>query len=367
MKRYKTYIFDLDDTLLETHSHVLKVIYPKLANHLGIEYLGFEIASKHWGEEFDVCLPKIFKGDFSLETAISKLIELHHEFPVPPTANALKVIDTIKKYKKAICIITSGHPDLVKIGIEKGLGKKMDFFDYVYITQNEVDKKPSSKILDKILNEIQGKKIFDLNKEDIVFIGDSLLDLETAKISEIDFFGVTTGVVDRQAFVNAGLNDTDICQNLLDIFSSLREHGIVALIVNSERNFLMVQEGRTNNQFYGAWSGPHGRCMPEDILEEESVVRETQEEVGLKVMPLRELGKQPADSKVKTVSFWLAKPLESLETVRINAPEEINGIKWVSIEEVLADKIKLYPGTKKFFMDTLLNLATPDFEKLIHG
>lgn len=122
----------------------------------------------------------------------------------------------------------------------------------------------------------------------------------------------------------------------------LSTRGIVALVRNPEGKFLLLEDSR--EQMRGCWAPPHGRCEVSDFTEEAGVVRETFEETGLQVRPLRALLTQPADTKVKTVSFWLVNVVGG--NLRID-PSESSNHGWFSVDEAL--RLRLYPGTRKFF------------------
>jgi ADP-ribose pyrophosphatase YjhB (NUDIX family) len=98
----------------------------------------------------------------------------------------------------------------------------------------------------------------------------------------------------------------------------------------------------------GYWAPPHGRCEDTDPSEEYGVMRETKEETNLNVTPVRTVLTQPADTKVKTVSFWLVK--HESGTVELN--EESSRSGWFNPEEAL--RLQLYPGTRLFF-EKLIN------------
>jgi len=123
--------------------------------------------------------------------------------------------------------------------------------------------------------------------------------------------------------------------------NSLSTHGIVAIIKNSEGKFLLLEDVR--KQMKGHWAPPHGRCEDSDINEENGVVREVKEETGLDVKPIRAVLTQPADTKVKTVSFWLVET----SGYEVQLDEESSRFGWYSPEE--ARQLLLYPGTKVFF------------------
>lgn len=121
----------------------------------------------------------------------------------------------------------------------------------------------------------------------------------------------------------------------------LSSHGIVALIRNQNNQFLLLEDSRP--EMHGHWAPPHGKCELTDASEEAGVVRETFEETGLQVKPVRKVLTQPADTKVKTVSFWLVDTLAG----EITLDDESSAYGWFTVDEALA--LTLYPGTKLFF------------------
>ena len=122
----------------------------------------------------------------------------------------------------------------------------------------------------------------------------------------------------------------------------LSSHGVVAVVVKDGK-YLLLNDVR--DLMYGKWAPPHGRCESTDTSEEDAVKRETIEETGLRIAPIRQLLTQPADTKVKTVSFWYCE-LEGETEVVLDATES-SEYKWCSVDEALA--LPLYPGTQIFF------------------
>lgn len=123
--------------------------------------------------------------------------------------------------------------------------------------------------------------------------------------------------------------------------NSLSTHGIVALVRNSAGKFLLLEDAR--EQMRGHWAPPHGRCEDSDITEENGVIREVKEETNLDVRPIKTVLTQPADTKVKTVSFWLVET----DDHEVRLDKESSQFGWYNLEEAL--KLLLYPGTKIFF------------------
>jgi len=118
-------------------------------------------------------------------------------------------------------------------------------------------------------------------------------------------------------------------------------HGVVALIIKDNK-ILFLKDSRDLMLDY--WAPPHGRCEETDKNEEETVRREVFEETSLQVNPQRKLWTTKADTKVKTVSFWLAEFVSGEVAIDKQESSEFN---WFSLDEIL--DLKLYPGTRDFF------------------
>ena len=121
----------------------------------------------------------------------------------------------------------------------------------------------------------------------------------------------------------------------------IKNHGIVAIVMKNKK-FLLLKDSR--NLMLNYWAPPHGRCNKNDTIEENSVIREAREETSLNVKPIKKIWTIAADTKVKTVSFWSTEIVDG----EINIDKrESSEYGWFTLGEAL--KLKLYPGTKKFF------------------
>ncbi len=124
-------------------------------------------------------------------------------------------------------------------------------------------------------------------------------------------------------------------------FPSLLSHGIAALIIKDDK-YLLLKDSR--KAMLGYWGPPHGVCEVIDQCEEDCIVREVSEETTLKIKPIKKLWTTTGDTKVKTVSFWIIEIISG--EIKINK-EESSDCGWFSLDEAM--KLKLYPGTKRFF------------------
>lgn len=63
----------------------------------------------------------------------------------------------------------------------------------------------------------------------------------------------------------------------------LTTHGIVALVRNSNGEFLLLEDAR--DLMKGKWAPPHGRCEASDASEADGVIREVKEETAWMCYP----------------------------------------------------------------------------------
>jgi phosphoglycolate phosphatase-like HAD superfamily hydrolase/ADP-ribose pyrophosphatase YjhB (NUDIX family) len=351
MKSFRSYIFDLDDTLLNTFQGVTRLHYPLLAQRLGLRYRGEEAVRKMWGASLADCLPQIFQGSFTPERALAELASIHEEHPLAPVEGAQEILRVLRRHDKLLSIVSAGSPPIVNTSIRCGLALDPQSLDCVYSTVLQRTAKPSPKILKAIIAKHRRVRGDPPAREEILYLGDALSDYLTAKNSGIAFAAVTTGVHTREDFLAAGLAKDWIFPSLKEAIVPPESHGVVSLIQNDAGEYLLVKEARQDNPYCGSWSGPHGRCVPEDILEEETVTRETLEECGIEVRPLRKVYERAADTRVDTVAFWETCAISDPSRAYIAHAKEVAAIRWASLREIRAGGLPLYPGTRDYFFN----------------
>ena len=287
MNSYSLYIFDLDDTLFPTYKNVIKYHYPKLADKLGVEYPGDDVVSRYWGKDLIKSLQGIFK--VVPNNVIDILLELHSEYKIEPFPNVRKILSTLKKHEKYVGIFTASFPDIMNYYINNYFVPKEKWFNFLLNTNAQHISKPSPHIVYLMMEKYRQVFKREIRLSEVVVIGDSLADYYTSKNAQVDFAAVLTGPTGRDEFIQAGLDQDHIYDSVQEALTPPDKHGIVAIIKNRQGEFLMVKETRPDSPYLNHWSGPHGRCIPDDIIEEETVVRETHEETGMLVRPLKKL------------------------------------------------------------------------------
>jgi phosphoglycolate phosphatase-like HAD superfamily hydrolase/8-oxo-dGTP pyrophosphatase MutT (NUDIX family) len=349
MRSYSLYLFDLDDTLIHTFETVSKLHYRELAQQLGVPYPGVDTIRKHWGGNLSDSVRAIFGEVIDVDQAQNILQDLHQRMPVPSVAGVFRILEVLRKHKKFVGLFSSAIPSLLDLGICSSLRRSPADFDFVFSTVEQGIKKPSPDIIFVLMEKYHQKFERELTQEQVVVIGDSLADLYTARNAGVDFVATLTGPESRQAFLDAGLNSNAIFENVQQALTPPEQHGVVAIIRDEEGRYLLIEEGRSGHPYKGHWSGPHGVCEPNDIIEEETLVREVAEECAIDVHPRCKLYTRQADTKINTVSFWETEPIHSQIPQVQTASREVSRVGWFAEDDILAGNIALYPGTKDFF------------------
>ncbi|MFE6524297.1 NUDIX domain-containing protein [Streptomyces sp. NPDC057794] len=123
---------------------------------------------------------------------------------------------------------------------------------------------------------------------------------------------------------------------------------IVAVLLRSER-LLAIRRGPGVAR-PGYWQPPSGKVEPGET-QEQAVVREAREEVGLTVVPEAKVWESETDDHRFRLHWWTARA-DTGEVVPV--PDEVAEARWVTPEEFLA-------------LDPVFEADRPFFERILPG
>ena len=109
---------------------------------------------------------------------------------------------------------------------------------------------------------------------------------------------------------------------------------VVLALIEHEGNFVLIRRRRT--LFKLSWAFPGGVIEGEET-EEEAIVRETKEEVGLDIGVIRKLHERKHPNTLVNVVYFHCLPKEPGQELKVGAgqEDEIERIEWVPAQEVL--------------------------------
>lgn len=212
--KYKGVIFDFDLTLADSTKGIL-ICYKETLKHFG-----FSVPSD---EEIFNTIGKTIEDSLEILTGqkLDNVIEMRKYYVSVADGemtkntvfypNSIAVLQVLKTAGLKIGIVSNKY----KYRIEEAFEQKAGSFpiDEIIGREFEGNAKPDPSSLLTMIN------LLNLEKEDVLYVGDSFIDAQTAKNASVDFAGVTTGSSSKEE-LNKYPNIA-ICESILDIVSNI--------------------------------------------------------------------------------------------------------------------------------------------------
>jgi 8-oxo-dGTP diphosphatase len=125
----------------------------------------------------------------------------------------------------------------------------------------------------------------------------------------------------------------------------LLSDAIVAVIINGDKVLLIERAPR--GLYSGYWAPVSGKVEPGES-QESAVARESMEEVGLAVRPVRKVWENITTSGTYRLHWWLA---EYVGGELVLDKREVSDARWVTLEEI--DHFKIFDGDREFYLKVL--------------
>ena len=155
---------------------------------------------QHWGKPLDVLITELYQSSDTLEKMYEALISVRNNFLKQPYEGSAEMVQELIKHGIKIAVLSATNK---KYLVEDLI--RLDFpVEQISVIQGADETKvhkPDPNVLLPILNKFAEEGI---SKKDIVKIGDSVIDLKTAKVAGIDFIAVTTGLYSKEDFKKKG-------------------------------------------------------------------------------------------------------------------------------------------------------------------
>jgi len=215
--KYKAIIFDLDGTILNTledltdslNYSLTKYNLPKRSQTEFKSFLGNGIR-------------KLTERGCPVETDISVIDNVYNNFKeyyithCSVKTHAYDGVEKLLRYLKdsgyKLAVVSNKSDNAVKILCEKYF---VDLFDIVKGEISGTPRKPSPESVYEVMEK------FDCNKSEIVIVGDSEVDFNTAKNAEIDCVLVDWGFRDRDFLIQIG--GQNIVSNIYELKSFIEK------------------------------------------------------------------------------------------------------------------------------------------------
>lgn len=212
--KYKAVIFDMDGTILNTLEDLKNATNYSL-RQFGMPERSLEEVRMFVGNGIRKLVERAVpagtpreKIDQILDVFL-EYYEIHSADNTSPYPGILELVEKLKKsgIKTAVSTNKADVP-AQELGREYFNG----IFDLIVGQQDGLKVKPAPDSVNKILS------ILDIQKKDAIYIGDSDVDVQTAKNSGLDFIGVSWGFRGREFLEkNGAKNIVDNANEILDL------------------------------------------------------------------------------------------------------------------------------------------------------
>lgn len=212
--KYKAVIFDMDGTILNTLEDLKNATNYSL-RQFGMPERSLEEVRIFVGNGIRKLVERAVPAGTSEEKIAQvfdvflEYYEIHSADNTSPYPGILELVEKLKKsgIKTAVSTNKADVP-AQELGREYFNG----IFDLIVGQQDGLKVKPAPDSVNKILS------ILDIQKKDAIYIGDSDVDVQTAKNSGLDFIGVSWGFRGREFLEkNGAKNIVDNANEILDL------------------------------------------------------------------------------------------------------------------------------------------------------
>lgn len=215
MFEIKAVLMDADGVLVDSLQHSLGC-YPRVAKELGFEAPP-ELVRKLWGMKWDEYLQALWPG-----IDLDEFEEVYHEMGfdkdiIPQIKEASSVLVLLKEGGYFLALISSRERESLERRFREA-GIDLDIFDLVQGVENCPYHKPDSRVFNPVLWKTYKRGI---EKNEAVYVGDTLDDYKAAREAGIKFIGVLTGGGREEDFIEAGLRKDCILESIKGVLGWL--------------------------------------------------------------------------------------------------------------------------------------------------
>ncbi|MCA9385156.1 HAD-IA family hydrolase [Candidatus Dojkabacteria bacterium] len=216
----KAIIFDYDLTLINSfHSafEIYKYVEQELSSDTNITE---EQLKSLWGATQAEIIRGLFGPDVDMDVVLNAILIARKTVgkDMKLFDDTLETLNVLHK-KFHLGILTSATSSIVTY-FSHQTGLPLELFDVIQTTDDTTVYKPDPAVFDPIIERYESQGI---EKDQIVYVGDSPRDYIAARDADIHFFAVTTGLDNSEVFKSHGLDDPFILPRLQMLISIFNE------------------------------------------------------------------------------------------------------------------------------------------------
>lgn len=212
MKGIKEMVFDFDGVLADTTIYCATEVQAVGRELTGIQYDLKKILSG-WGVTFETYLSRLFPS-ITLEMYFEARSRLGFDKKLPPRIfGARRAIRTLSK-SFPLSIVTNREKETFE-EILDGLEFDRTYFKFIQSCSDTPFHKPDPRVFCNYWLTVDSEAV---RPENILYVGDHLVDCQASTARGFRFVAVLSGLVStRQDFLQAGVAPSDILESVCDL------------------------------------------------------------------------------------------------------------------------------------------------------
>ncbi|MBI4154620.1 HAD-IA family hydrolase [Candidatus Woesearchaeota archaeon] len=203
----KAIIFDSDDTLIDFSKTAAPCIQ-KTAAKLKLKVPESDKINKLWGRSLRFIV-SYFWGDVYYKKFRREYFKIIFKYKFKEINGAKKVLIRLKrKYKLGVI---SAKPRPLMIKNFKDTKIDIEMFKFMLSADDTRFHKPDARVFSKVIKNLRVKR------NEILYVGDALIDFKAADKAGFNFVAVLTGYYKQKDFVQAGLKRQNIIKSVREL------------------------------------------------------------------------------------------------------------------------------------------------------
>ncbi|MBU0898349.1 MAG: HAD-IA family hydrolase [Nanoarchaeota archaeon] len=204
----KLVTLDFDDTLITIGKRFYKNTKER-CKRLGIEMPSEKKFKQAWSLPWKEFYKKLFNGlderEFwdAMRFNHYRNSDLVNDYPI--------IMGFLRKENILVGVLTSSTEERINKAFNKIDGIDYNHFDFFYTLEDCENPKPHP---DSFYPVLDFADCCGIEENEILYVGDGLSDLKTAKNAKVHFAAVTSGIYDEEDFKKAGLHEHKIYNRL---------------------------------------------------------------------------------------------------------------------------------------------------------
>lgn len=205
------FLFDYDDTLVQTRQCKFKALQALASRNYGLEVSHAEL-NRHWGVAYAELFRRLFGAvEPDLSRAIAAYEALDSEFEMTAYPESLHVLESLCGMHLVGVVTAAGRP-IVERQMRR-LGFPIAELVLLQTAEDTPHHKPDPRVFDPALQRLSKHGV---GAENTTYVGDSIKDFQAARAAGMRFVGVLRGTTSAAEFSDSGARTVMSLAALLD-------------------------------------------------------------------------------------------------------------------------------------------------------